>query len=66
MKPVEVEGVEEWEVENKRKIREVVKYLVQWKRFIIEYNSWEREKDLENAKEVVVKFEGRMNVEFKW
>jgi len=31
VKPVEVEGVEEWEVEkilNKQKIREVVKYLV--------------------------------------
>jgi len=30
-KPIEVEGVEEWEVEkilNKRKIREVDKYLV--------------------------------------
>ena len=41
-KPIEVEGVKEWEVEkilNKRKIREVVKYLVQWKRFIVEHNS---------------------------
>ena len=31
-KPVEIEGVEEWEVEkilNKRKIRRVEKYLVQ-------------------------------------
>jgi len=31
VKPVEVEGVEKWEVEkilNKRKVREVVKYLV--------------------------------------
>jgi len=31
VKPVEVEGVKEWEVEkilNKRKVREVVKYLV--------------------------------------
>jgi len=30
-KPIEVEGVEEWEIEkilNKRKIREVNKYLV--------------------------------------
>jgi len=41
-KPVEVKGVEEWEVEkilNKQKIREVVKYLVQWKRFIAEHNT---------------------------
>ena len=32
VKPIEVEGVEEWEVEkilNKRKIREVNRYLVQ-------------------------------------
>jgi len=31
-KPIEIEGVEEWEIEgilNKRKIREVNKYLVQ-------------------------------------
>ena len=41
-KPVEVERVEEWEVEkilNKKKIREVEKYLVQWKRFIAEHNT---------------------------
>jgi len=30
--------------------------------FMTEHNSWEREKDLMNAKEVVVRFEGRMNV----
>jgi len=28
VKPVEVEEVEEWKVENKRKIRGVVKYLI--------------------------------------
>ena len=42
VKPVEVERVEEWEIEkflNKRKIREVVKYLVQWKEFTVEHNS---------------------------
>jgi len=35
-KPVEIEGVEEWEVEkvlNKRKIRGVEKYLIWWKGF---------------------------------
>ena len=39
VKPIEIEGVEEWEVErilNKRKIRGVIKYLVRWKRFIVE------------------------------
>ena len=42
VKPVEVEEVKEWEVEkilNKRKVREVVKYLVQWKRFMAKYDS---------------------------
>jgi len=41
-KPVEVEGVEEWEIEkilNKRKIREVEKYLVCWKGFTTEHDS---------------------------
>ena len=49
VKPVEVEKVEEWEVEkflNKQKIRGVVKYLVQWKRFTVEYDSWEKKEDL--------------------
>ena len=30
-----------------------------------EHNSQEREKDLENTKEVVVRFEGRMNIEVR-
>ena len=40
-KPVEIEGIEEWEVEkilNKRKIRGVDKYLVRWKRFMAEHD----------------------------
>ena len=68
VKLVEVEGVKEWEVEkilNKRKVRRVVKYLVQWKRFIAKHDSWERKEDLENAKEVVVEFEGRLNAEVR-
>ena len=46
-KPVEVEGVKEWEVEkilNKRKIREIKKYLVRWKGFIAEGDTWEGKK----------------------
>ena len=50
---------------KKRKVRGVVKYLVWWKGFTVEYNIWEREEDLENVKEVVAKFEGRLNVEVK-
>ena len=41
-KPVEVEGVEEWEVEkilNKKKIRGVEKYLIWWKGFTAEGNT---------------------------
>jgi len=32
---------------------------------IAEYNTWEREKELENTKEVVSKFEKRVSVEIK-
>ena len=65
-KPVEVKEVEEWEVKkilNKRKVRGIVKYLVQQKRFIAEHDIQEREKDLENTKDVVVKFEERLYAE---
>ena len=31
-----------------------------------EHNTWEREKDLENTKEVVVKFEKKINIEVRW
>jgi len=31
----------------------------------VEHDSWEREKNLENAKEVVVEFKRRINVEVK-
>ena len=68
MKPVDVEKVKEWEVErilNKRKVRGIVKYLVQWKEFTAEHDSWEKEEDLENMKKVVAEFKGRMNTEVK-
>ena len=48
-KPVEIEGVKEWEVEkilNKRKIRKVEKYLVQWKGFTAESDIYEKREDL--------------------
>ena len=67
-KPIEVEGIEEWEVEkilNKRKIREVEKYLVRWKGFIAEHDSWERREDLGNAKVILEDFEGRMEAKIK-
>jgi len=67
-KPIEVEGVEEWEVEkilNKRKIRKGEKYLVQWKGFTAENDTWEKEKDLGNAKKLVEDFEERLKVEVR-
>ena len=67
-KPIEIEGVEEWEVErilNKRKVRGVKKYLVQWKGFMAENDIWEKKEDLENAKELVDEFKGRLNAEVR-
>jgi len=67
-KQVEIEGVEEWEIKkilNKRKIREVDKYLVRWKRFTVEHNTWEKREDLGHAKETLEEFKGRMNVEIR-
>jgi len=52
-KPIEIEEVEEWEIEkilNKRKIRGVDKYLVRWKGFTVEYDTWERKENLGNAR----------------
>jgi len=67
-KPIKVEGIEEWEVEkvlNKRKIRGVEKYLVCWKGFTVEHDSWERREDLGNAKAIVEDFEGRIEAEIR-
>ena len=50
---------------NKRKIRGVKKYLVCWKRFTAEHDTWEKEEDLGNAREVVEEFEGRMSAEVR-
>ena len=67
-KPVEVEGVKEWEVEkilNKRKIREIKKYLVWWKGFIAEGDTWERKEKLKNAEEALKEFKGRISAEVR-
>jgi len=42
-----------------------MKYLVQWKGFTVEHNSWKREEDLENAKKLVAEFEGKIKVEVR-
>ena len=67
-KPIEIEGVKEWEIEkilNKRKIRGVDKYLVRWKGFTTEHDTWEKGEDLGNAREALEEFEGRMNAEVR-
>ena len=66
-KPVEVEEVEEWEVEkilNKKKMRGVEKYLIQWKGFTAEGDTWERRDNLKNAEELIEEFE-REGVEIR-
>ena len=67
-KPIEVEGVKEWEVEkilNKKKIREVEKYLVRWKGFMAEGDIWERKENLKNVEKALKEFEGRMSTEVR-
>ena len=59
-KPIEVEGVEEWEVEkilNKKKMRGVVKYLIQWKGFMAERDTWKRRENLKNTEKLIEEFE---------
>jgi len=50
---------------NKRKVREVTKYLVWWKGFTAENDNWKKEKNLKNVKEEIVEFKGRMNTEVR-
>ena len=42
-----------------------MKYLACQKRFTVENNIWEKEKDLENVKVLVKKFEERMEAEVR-
>jgi len=54
-----IEGEEEWEVKkilNKQQIREKDKYLVYWKGFTAESNTWEGRENLKNAKEAIQEF----------
>jgi len=38
---------------------------VQWKEFTTESNTWEREENLGNARELVNEFEGRLSAEVR-
>ena len=42
-----------------------MKYLVCWKRFMVENDMWEKEEDLENVKELVNEFKERMNAKVR-
>jgi len=67
-KPVIIEGEEEFEVEkilNKRMIREKEKFLVRWKGYTAEENTWENRENLENAKELVEEFKREYREEVK-
>jgi len=67
-KPAEVDGIGEWEVEkilNKRLMQESVKYLVRCKVFTVEYDTWKKKKDLENTKELMEDFEGKIEAEVR-
>ena len=58
--PVIIKGKEEQEVErilNKQQVRGKDKYLVCWKGFTAESNTWEGKENLENAKEAIKEFE---------
>ena len=46
-------------------MRGVIKYLVQQKGFIADNNSWKREEDLENVKEVVAEFKEKVNTKIR-
>jgi len=52
-------------IPNKKKMRGVEKYLVQWKEFIAEGDTWERKENLKNAGVALKEFEGRMNAKVR-
>jgi len=59
-KLVIIKGEEEFKVEkilNKRTIRGKEKFLVRWKGYMVEKDTWESRENLENAKELVEEFE---------
>ena len=67
-KLVIIKGEEEFEVEkilNKRMIRGKKKFLVRWKGYMVEEDTWENRENLENAKELVEEFEREYGEEVK-
>jgi len=50
---------------NKQKIRRKNKYLVQWKEFMVESDTWEEKENLENEKEAIEEFEKEYQQDIK-
>jgi len=67
--PVEVAGEKEYEVEeilDRQGRRGKIKYLVKWKGYTAEENTWERLENLKNAMEKIEEFEkGRFEEEIQ-
>jgi len=65
--PVEVEGEKEYEVEeilDRQERRGKTRYLVKWKGYTVEENTWEELENLKNAREKIEEFEkGRFEEE---
>ena len=65
--PIEVASEKEYEVEeilDRQERRGKTKYLVKWKGYMVEENTWEGMKNLKNAMEKVEEFEkGRFKEE---
>jgi len=67
-KLVIIEGEEEFEIEkilNKRTVKEKEKFLVKWKGYTVEEDTWENRENLENVKELVEEFEREYREEAK-
>ena len=61
-----IKGQEEFKIEkilNKRTIRGKEKFLVRWKGYTAEEDTWENRENLENTKELVEEFERKYGEE---
>ena len=59
--PLQVNGEEQWEVErilDRRILRNKMHYLVQWRGFPAEHNSWEPVDNLAGASQLIEEFDG--------
>jgi len=67
-KPVIIKGEKKFKVEkilNKRVVKGKKKFLVRWKGYMAEENTWENKENLKNTKELVDEFEREYGEETK-